>query len=64
MIDASIIPANLKLINTVSVFKKGSKNLKKHYWLAIIIPNISKIYERFLFSQMTSYFEKVLSKCQ
>ena len=44
-----------KSANIVLNLKIGSKNSKENYRPAIILPNISKIYERCLFSQMSSY---------
>ena len=40
------------------------KNSKENYMPASILPNFSNIYERCLFSQMFSYFEKVFCKYQ
>ena len=44
--------------------KKDSKSKKEHYRPISALPNISKIYERFLFKQISEYFEQFLSKYQ
>ena len=44
--------------------KKDSKSKKDHYRPISVFPNISKIYERFFFKQISAYFEKFLSKYQ
>ena len=44
--------------------KKDSKSKKDHYRPISVSPNISKIYERFFFKQISEYFEQFLSKYQ
>ena len=44
--------------------KKDSKCEKDHYRPISILPNISKIYERFSFKLISEYFEQFLSKYQ
>ena len=48
MIDSSF-PAALKLDRITLVSKKISKNSKENYRLLSILPNISKIYERYIY---------------
>ena len=62
MIDSSTFPASLKLAHITPVFKKGSKNSKKNYRPVSILPNISKIYERCMFKQMSNYLGNFFSK--
>ena len=38
------------------------KSSKNNYRLGSILSNISKIYERLLFKQISEYFEPILSK--
>jgi len=54
-------PDILKLADVTPIFKKGSKNLKENYRPISILPNISKIFERPLFDQITIYFDQFLS---
>ena len=44
--------------------KKDSKSEKDHYRPISVLPNISKIYERIFFKQISEYFEQLLSKYQ
>ena len=46
------------------VHKKGAKTSKDNYRPVSILSNISKIYERLLFKQISEYFEPILSKFQ
>ena len=44
------------------VHKKGTKTSKDNYRLVSILSNISKIYDRIMFKQISGYFETILSK--
>ena len=57
-------PNKLKLADILPIFKKDSRNLKENYRPVSILPNLSKVYERCIFNQMTPYFEEILSKFQ
>ena len=46
------------------VHKKGAKSLKDNYRPVSILSNLSEIYERLLFKQVSEYFEPILSKFQ
>ena len=63
-ISQSVFPSALKLANITPVHKKDSKSKKDHYRPISVLPNISKIYERFFFKQISEYFEQCLSKYQ
>ena len=63
-ISHSVFPSALKLANITPVYKKDSKSKKDHYRPINALPNISKIYERFLLKQISEYFEQFLSKYQ
>ena len=60
----SVFPSALKLANITSVHKKDSKRKKDHYWPISVLPHIYKIYERFLFKQISEHFEQFRSKYQ
>ena len=64
IISYSVFPSALKLANITPVDKKDSKSKKDNYRPISVLPNISKIYERFLFKQISKYFEQFLSKYQ
>ena len=63
-ISHSVFPSALKLANITPVYKKDSKSKRDHYRPISVLPNISKIYERFLLKQISEYFEQFLSKYQ
>ena len=48
----------------VPTHRKKSKLSKGNYRPISILPNISKVYERCLYDQMSSYFKNVFSKYQ
>ena len=63
-IAQSTLPSLRKLANITPVLKKGSKTSKDHYKPVIILSNILKIYEKFLFKKMFKYFEPFFLKFQ
>ena len=64
MIDTDIYPEQLKWADVKPAHKKGSRTDKENFRPVSILPNISKIYERCLFKQLTNYFEDLFSKYQ
>ena len=52
------------VMNITPVHKKGAKMSKDNYIPVSILSNISKIYERLTFEQISEYFEPILSKFQ
>ena len=56
----SFFPDDLKRAEVIPVFKKDikkdSKNWKENYRPVSILSNISKIYETFLYNELSSYF--------
>ena len=63
-IDSLTFPAALKLAHVTPAFKKGSKNSKENYRPVSILPNISNIYERCVYKQMSGYLGNFFSKFQ
>ena len=57
-------PSELKNANVIPVFKKKDRNNVENYRPVSILPNLSKIYERYLYDQMYKYFNRILSKWQ
>ena len=55
---------NLKLANVTPIFKKDDAMKKENYRPINILPNISKIYEKVLYNQISSFFDNVFSKHQ
>ena len=46
------------------LLKKGKKDLKENYRPGSILPIFSKVFERSMFTQMSSFFDNFLSKQQ
>ena len=63
-IAPSVFPASVKNANITPVHKKDSKNIESNYRPVSILSNISKIYERCLYSQISKFFEEKLSDYQ
>ena len=59
-----IFPNSLKNAIITPFHKKGAKTSKDNYRPVSILSNISKIYKRLLFIQISEYFEPILSKFQ
>ena len=60
-INGSSFPSDLKYANVTPLFKKGDSTRKQNYRPISILPSISKIFERLMFQQITSYVSDVLS---
>ena len=63
-ISASKFPDDLKKADVIPVYKKKLKLSKENYRPISIFPNISKVYERCLYDQMSKYSETRFSKFQ
>ena len=63
-ISISKFPNDLKEVDVIHVYKKISKLSKENYRPISIFPNISKVYERCLYDQMSKYSETRFSKFQ
>ena len=46
------------------MFRKGHRNSETNYRPVSILPNLSEIYERCLYKQLSTFFDKILSKYQ
>ena len=57
-------PASVKYADITPVFKKDHKTDKTNYRPISIIPNLSKIYERFMQNQMCPYLNLIFTKYQ
>ena len=64
IVVSSTFPGAHKLAHITPAFKKGSKNSKENYRPISILPNISKIYERCMYKQMSDYLGNFFSKFQ
>ena len=60
-IASGIFPSNLKNANISPVFKKGNHSDKTNYRPVSLLPALSKIFERLLFTQINHYMDSKLS---
>ena len=63
-IEKSNFPSILKNATKTPVLKKVDRNSKDNYRAVSILPNISKIFERCLFRQLSNFMDPFLSKYQ
>ena len=59
-----LFPLDSKLADVAPVFKKKSKSSKDNCRPVSIFSNISKVYERCIYYQIHSYFDKILCSKQ
>ena len=59
-----IFPSSMKLANITRVFKKDDTTDKSNYRPISILPNLSKIFEKCIYNQLSIFFDKVLFKYQ
>ena len=64
VVKSSKFPSILTLADIIPVFKKGDKECKNNYRPVSILSNMSKIFERIIFRQISNYMESFLSKFQ
>ena len=60
-IHEDYFPTKLKYANVIPLFKKNSNTDKSNYRPISILPSISKVFERSLFHQITSYINNIIS---
>ena len=63
-LSCSTFPTGLKYGDVTRIHKKDDKTDKTNYRPIIIFPNLSKVYERLMYNQISSYFDSVFSKFQ
>ena len=61
---SSKFPSIVTLADTIPVFNKGDKECKNDYRPVGILSNMSKILERIIFRQISSFMESFFSKYQ
>ena len=62
--EKSNFPSILKDATITPVFKKGDRNSKDNYRPVSILSNISRIFERCIFRQLSNFMDQFLSKYQ
>ena len=63
-VNSSKFPFCFKCANITPIFKNESRNHKTNYRPVRILPIVSKIFEKIMINQLSTYFEKILSKFQ
>ena len=59
---SSSFPSCLKMADLTPLHKKDTKDSKENYKRVCILPVFSKVFERSMFAQMSSFFDNFLSK--
>ena len=57
-------PSEMKLADVTPVFKNEDQTKKENYRPISILSNLSKVFERCLYNQLSVLFDKTLSICQ
>ena len=57
-------PSEVKLVDVTTVFKKEDQTNKKKYRPIKIVSNLSKVFERCLYNQLSVFSDKIVSKYQ
>ena len=63
-LSCSAFPTGMKYEDVTPIHKKDDKTDKTNYRPISILPNLIKVYERLIYSQISPYFDSVLSKFQ
>ena len=63
-LSCSEYPTSLRYVDITPIFKKDDKADKTNYRPVTILPNLNKIYERFMQNQMYPYLNQIFSKYQ
>ena len=64
LIKSRRFPKNLKLTDITPLHKKGKKDIKGNYMPVSIFPNFLNIFEKRIFTQMSQFFNNIISKYQ
>ena len=57
-------PEILKHADITPLYKKGKKDIKGNYRPVSILPNLSKIFEKYMLEEVSPFFENIFSKYQ
>ena len=59
-------PDNLKIAKVIPIFKQGSRSLCDNYRPISVLPVLSKVFEKCIYNQLTSYFssENIITPTQ
>ena len=50
-VNSTIFPSDFKVADVTPIFKKGSRMIKGNYRPISILPNLSKLFEKFIYIQ-------------
>ena len=62
MLTENLFPQNLKLADVIPVFKKCDQTCARNYRPMSVLPTVSKVFERLMHDQITTYMDAHLSK--
>ena len=63
-IEYSLYPFCMILADITPVYKKGNRAVKENIRPVSILSNLSKVFEKCLYKQISPYFDKIISKYQ
>ena len=63
-LSCSTFPTGMKYADVTPIHKKDDKTDKTNYRPISVLSNLSKVYERFMYNQISLYFDSVFSKFQ
>ena len=63
-LDASVFPSSMKLANVTPLHKQGNRSEKDKYRSASILTNLSKVFQRWIYTQIAPLFDKIIFKHQ
>ena len=58
MLNTGIFPDELKIAKVIPLFKKDDPKLLKNYRPISLLPIISKVIEKIIFTQLSTYFNE------
>ena len=58
-IEYSLYPFCMKLADITPVYKKGNRAVKDNFCPVSILPNLSKVFEKCLYKQISPHFDKI-----
>ena len=64
LLSCSTFPTVMKYADVTPIHKNHDKTDKTNYLSISILPNLSKVYERSIYNQISPYFDSVFSKFQ
>ena len=63
-LSCSTFPTGMKYADVTPIHRKDDKTDKTNYRPISILPNLSKVYERLMYNQISPYFDSMFSKFQ